>query len=68
MPTEMPNTLGPQEDVVESRRRRRSRVVMAAPRPGSAKSQLTENILLLILLVGSIYGLYRLSIYILNQS
>lgn len=66
-PRETANTLGPQEDVVESRRRRRNRVVMTAPR-ASTKSILTENILLLVLLVASIYGLYLLSIHILNQS
>lgn len=60
------NMLGPQEDVVESRRRR-NRVVMTAPR-SSTKSILAENIFLLVLLVGSIYGLYLLSIYILKQS
>ena len=66
-PTDMANTLGPQEDVVESRRSRRKRVVMTMPR-STTKSILTENILLLALLVASIYGLYLLSIYILNQS
>lgn len=66
-PAEMANTLGPQEDVVESRRSRRNRVVMAAPRAGT-KGILMENIILLILLIASIYGLYLLSIHILNQS
>ena len=62
------NTLGPQEDVVESRRVTRNRVVVAAPRSATTKSILAENILLLVLLVASIYGLYSLSIYLLNQS
>lgn len=62
----MVDTLGPQEDVMESRRRRKH-VVMAPTRSGT-KSLLAENILLLILLIGSIYGLYLLSIHILNQS
>ncbi|MBQ4613568.1 MAG: hypothetical protein IJB31_01400 [Akkermansia sp.] len=61
------NTLGPNEEVIEKRRRRK-RVTMAAPRPASTGNILMENILLLLLLVGSIYGLYRLSIYILNQA
>lgn len=62
------NTLGPQEDVVESRRFTRKHVDIAMPRSASTKSLLAENIALLILLVLSIYGLYRLSIYLLNQS
>lgn len=66
-PPDMANTLGPQEDVLESRRRRRNRVVISATR-STTKSILTENILLLALLVASIYGLYLLSIHILNQS
>lgn len=65
---DMANTMGPQEDVVESRRVTRNRVVVTAPRAASTKSILTENILLLVLLVASIYGLYYLSIYLLNQS
>lgn len=62
------NTLGPQEDVVESRRFTRNRVVVSAPRSATTKSILAENMFLLILLVVSIYGLYLLSMYILNQS
>ena len=65
---DMANTLGPQEDVMESRRSRRNRVVMSAPRSATTKSILTENILLLILLIASIYGLYLLSLHILNHS
>lgn len=62
------NTLGPQEDVVESRRMTRNRVVLAPPRSAATRRLITENILLLVLLMLSIYGLYRLSIYVLNQS
>ena len=62
------NTLGPQEDVVESRRLTRNRVVLAPPRSAATKRLMAENILLLALLVASIYGLYCLSIHILNQS
>ena len=66
-PPHMADTLGPQEDVMESRRRRRNRVVIATPR-ASTKSILAENIILLVLLVLSIYGLYLLSIHLHNQS
>ena len=62
------NTLGPQEDVVESRRLKRSRVVVEESHSTSTRSILAENMLLLVLLVASIYGLYCLSIYLLNQS
>lgn len=63
------NTLGPNEEVLEKRRAsKRNRVAMAAPRQASGGNILMENILLLLLLVGSIYGLYRLCIYILNQA
>lgn len=63
------NTLGPQEDVVESRRRlTRNHVVVAAPRSVATKRLMAENILLLALLALSIYALYCLSIHVLNQS
>lgn len=62
------NTMGPQEDVVERRRARRKHVTLVDARTSTTRNILTENILLLVLLVASIYGLYRLSIYILNQS
>lgn len=58
------NTLGPQEDVVEKRRIRRQHVSLTA---GDNNSTLTENLFLLMLLIGSIYGLYRLTIYLLMQ-
>ena len=66
-PPGMTDTLGPQEDVMESRRLRRNRVVMAAPR-ASTRGILIENIILLALLVASIYGLYLLIIHLLNHS
>lgn len=62
------NTMGPQEDVVERRRARRKHVTLVDGRSSATRNILAENILLLVLLVASIYGLYRLSIYILNQS
>lgn len=66
---EAANTLGPQEDVVENRRlRHRKRVTVTAPRSASTGNILLENIFLLLMLFGSIFGLYRLIIYILNQS
>ncbi len=61
------NTMGPQEDVVESRRKRKP-VVIAAGQPASTRTLLLENLLLLIVLAASIFGLYMLSIYLLNQT
>ena len=66
--TNRPNTMGPQEDVVESRRSKRNSVVMAAGRAASTRTLLLENLLLLIVLAASIFGLYMLSIYLLNQT
>lgn len=62
------NTLGPQEDVVEYRRaqhRKRVTITGAAPRN---RNILLENLLLLAVLVGSIWGLYSLTIYLLTHS
>ena len=58
-----PNTLPPQEDVVEARRRRRKRVVTG----GAARSNPAESLFLLAFLVASIYGIYRLIVYVLAQ-
>lgn len=63
-PIDTANTMGPQEDVVERRRIRRQHVSMAT---GESSSSVSENIFLLMLLAGSIYGLYRLTIYLLMQ-
>ncbi len=61
------NTLGPQEDVMERREREyRHRVATAVPQNDSGSS-MTENLILLAILAGSIYGLYRLCIYLLMQ-
>lgn len=61
------NTLGPQEDVMERREREyRHRVSTAVPQNDSG-SGMTENLFLLAILAGSIYGLYRLCIYLLMQ-
>ncbi|MDO5472781.1 MAG: hypothetical protein Q4F35_05550 [Akkermansia sp.] len=59
------NTLGPHEEVVEKRRRRKH-VVIATGSP-QTRSVLGENLILLAALVASIYGLYSLCIYLLNQ-
>lgn len=63
-PVDTVNTMGPQEDVVERRRIRRQHVNVAS---GESSGSLSENLFLLFLLVGSIYGLYRLTIYLLMQ-
>ena len=62
------NTLAPPEDIVDARRRRPARNINMQHVSGQSRSALTENLILLALLVGSIYGLYRLSIYLLNQA
>lgn len=51
------NTLGPQEDVMEERRMRRQRVVATAA-PGSRRSGIGENLLVLLALVASIAAVY----------
>lgn len=59
------NTLGPQEDVVERRRVGRKRVVTQT---AGGSNALAENLILLLFLIGSIYGLYQLTLYLLTQS
>lgn len=64
-PQDDANTMGPQEDVVERRlHRNRHHVNVAA---GDANGSIAENLFLLLLLISSIYGLYRLTIYLLMQ-
>ena len=58
------NTLGPMEELME---RRRHPVSVSRGTTNSGAS-LSENLLLLALLAGSIYGLYRLALYLLTQS
>lgn len=58
------NTLGPHEEVVEKRRRKH---VVIATGSRHTRSVLGENLILLAALVASIYGLYSLCIYLLNQ-
>lgn len=61
------NTLGPQEDVMERREREYRHRVTTAAQTGDGGSGITENLFLLAILAGSIYGLYRLCIYLLMQ-
>ncbi len=61
-----PNTLGPQEDVVENRRMNCRPVNVSPATANSTRRLLVENVLALILITGCIYGVYRLVIYILN--
>ena len=58
------DTLPPPEDVVEARKRRRKRVVTES---GAARGNPAESLFLLAFLVASIYGIYRLIVYVLAQ-
>lgn len=63
------NTMEPSEDVLEHRKRMRCRPVALGQAGGnSARNILRENVIMLILIIGSTYGLYRLIIHLLNQS
>ncbi len=62
-----PNSMAPHEDVVDARRHRRKHVAVNKGET-AGNNQLTENILLLVFLIGSIYGLYKLTLYMLTQS
>lgn len=62
------NTMEPPEEVVERRRMHRRRVMMVNAGGANTRNILRENVIMLLLLVASIYGLYRLIIYLLNQS
>ncbi len=57
------DTLPPPEDVVEARRQRRTRVVTGR----ATRSNPAESLFLLAILVASIYGIYRLIVYVLAQ-
>ena len=62
------NTLGPQEDVLEIRRgqhRNRVTISRAATRQ---RNILLENLILLAVLAGSIWGLYSVTMYLLTHS
>ncbi len=58
------NTLPPSEEVLE-RRTHRNRVILERS-GGQTRSNIRENFIFLLLLAASIYGTYRLCIYILN--
>ncbi len=60
------NTLAPMEDVLDERWHR-SRVAMAPSQRSASSRQLRENVIMLLVLAASIYGLYHLCIYVLNQ-
>ncbi len=63
------NTLGPQEDVLEQRRgRNRKYVTTITSSPRQHNNILLQNLLLLAVLTGSIWGLYTLTIYLLTHS
>lgn len=57
------DTLPPPEDVMEARKRRRTRVTTG----GTTRSNPAESLFLLAILVASIYGIYRLIVYVLAQ-
>lgn len=59
-----PNTLPPPEDVLEARQRRRRKHVDTGTRTHGNPS---ESLFLLAFLVASIYGIYRLIVYVLAQ-
>ena len=62
------NTLGPSEDVLERRRgQHRKHVTITGAAPQN-RSLLLENLLLLVVLAGSIWGLYTLTIYLLTHA
>ena len=62
------NTLGPSEDVLERRRGQHRKHVSISGATPQNRNILMENLLLLIVLAGSIWGLYTLTIYLLTQS
>ena len=59
------NVLAPIEDEYT---RKRNHDISVHHVTGQTRNLLIENVILLTLLVGSIYGLYRLTIYLLNQA
>lgn len=60
------NVLAPPEETREAKRSGKN--VSVHHVTGQSKNLLIENIILLAFLVGAIYLLYRLSIYLLNQA
>ena len=65
---ELYNTLDAPEEVIERRQHNQSRKRVAIKREKShAKSILGENIIVLLALCASIYGIFRLCLTLLNQ-
>lgn len=62
------NTLGPQEDVLERRRGLKRKNVNISGASPQHRNILLENLILLGILAGSIWGLYSLTIYLLTHS
>ena len=61
------NTMAPPEDVLDARKDRRVPLSIQHA-TGQSRNVLIENVILLTILVASIYGLYNLTIYLLNQA
>lgn len=61
------NTLPPPEDVLEARLTRHNSAHVGHIN-NQGKHLLIENLILLSILIASIYGLYRLTVYLLNQA
>lgn len=62
-----PNTMEAPEELMEQRRQRHRKHVSMAANSNGTRNELLENVILLVALIGSIYGLYRLAIHLLNQ-
>lgn len=60
------NTMAPPEDLLHARKEHRVPLSIQHA-TGQSRNVLIENIILLTILVASIYGLYHLTIYLLNQ-
>lgn len=60
------NKMAPPEDLLHARKEHRVPLSIQHA-TGQSRNVLIENIILLTILVASIYGLYHLTIYLLNQ-
>lgn len=63
---DLANTIGPSEEVQE-RRAHRKHVRISETASRSSRRILTENTILLLLLIASVYGVYRLVLHVLTQ-
>lgn len=61
-----PNAMGPSEEVMERRRRARRHPVSTAA-AGREGGTMTENLILLAALIGSLYALYCFCIHLMSQ-